>query len=161
MQGISARARRLVALVVVGVLAAGPAVAQGRGHDDRGDKGNKERVEHSRDRGHNDRRVHAKFDDRQQVVIREYYVTEVRRGHCPPGLAKKRNGCQPPGHAKRYAIGRPLPREVIFHEVPRPLIVKLGPPPSGYRYVRVDNDILKIVIGTGLVVDALQNLGKL
>jgi hypothetical protein len=25
--------------------------------------------------------------------------------HCPPGLAKKHNGCMPPGHAKRYDRG--------------------------------------------------------
>jgi hypothetical protein len=25
--------------------------------------------------------------------------------HCPPGLAKKHNGCMPPGHAKRYNRG--------------------------------------------------------
>ncbi len=25
--------------------------------------------------------------------------------HCPPGLAKKRNGCLPPGHARRLSRG--------------------------------------------------------
>jgi hypothetical protein len=24
------------------------------------------------------------------------------RDHCPPGLAKKDNGCMPPGQAKKY-----------------------------------------------------------
>ena len=36
--------------------------------------------------------------------------------HCPPGLAKKHNGCQPPGQARRYSrndhyrVGYRLPR---------------------------------------------------
>lgn len=29
------------------------------------------------------------------------------RGSCPPGLARKHNGCMPPGHAKRlYRVGQ-------------------------------------------------------
>ena len=31
-------------------------------------------------------------------------------GHCPPGLAKKNNGCLPPGQAKKlYNVGQRLP----------------------------------------------------
>jgi Ni/Co efflux regulator RcnB len=33
-------------------------------------------------------------------------------------------------------------------------------PPSGYRYVRVASDILLIAAGTGMVVDAIQDLGR-
>jgi hypothetical protein len=40
-----------------------------------------------------------------------------------------------------------------------PLVVQIGAPPSGYRYVRAANDILLIAIGTGMVVDAIQDLG--
>ena len=36
-------------------------------------------------------------DDRR--VVRDYYGTQARAGHCPPGLAKKQNGCLPPGQA--------------------------------------------------------------
>jgi Ni/Co efflux regulator RcnB len=57
-------------------------------------------------------------------------------------------------------VGRPLPRDVIFYEVPQPIVVHLGRPPQGYRYVRVSNDILMLALGTGLVVDALQDLGR-
>lgn len=31
-------------------------------------------------------------------------------------------------------------------------------PPAGYRFVRVDSDILMLSIGTGLVVDAISDL---
>ena len=101
------------------------------------------------------------FQDRQRVVVREYYVEEHRSGHCPPGLAKKHNGCMPPGQAKKWKKGHPLPREVVYYEVPPALVVQIGTPPPGYRYVRVASDILMIAIGTGLVVDAIQDLGRM
>jgi Ni/Co efflux regulator RcnB len=44
--------------------------------------------------------------------------------------------------------------------VPRELVVKIGTPPSGYRYVRVASDILMIAVGTSLVVDAINDLGR-
>ena len=78
------------------------------------------------------------------------------RGFVPPGLASK--GGRPPGLTKKWQIGQPLPREVVFYALPRPLEIYLGPPPSGYRYVRIGTDILLIAIGTGIVVDALENL---
>ena len=33
--------------------------------------------------------------------------------------------------------------------------------PGGYRYVRVAGDILPIAIGTGLVIEALQDMGRM
>ena len=69
-------------------------------------------------------------------------------------------GFVPPGQAKKWRIGHPLSREVVFYDLPRPLEIHLGPPPSGYRYVRVATDILLIAVGTGLVMDALENLAR-
>lgn len=165
--------RRLVALAVFGALAAGPAFAQGHGHEER-EHGKGKTVEHhedrdrghERDRGHDRdrdaRRASVRFDAHQREMAHRYYVEygEKHRGHCPPGLAKKHNGCMPLGHARRWEIGRPLPRDVVFYDVPRPLVVELGPPPVGYRYARVANDILLLASGTGMVVDALQDLGR-
>jgi Ni/Co efflux regulator RcnB len=37
--------------------------------------------------------------------------------------------------------------------------MQIGSPPAGYRYVRVDNDILLIAAGTRMVVDAILDLG--
>lgn len=149
------------ALAVAGALAAGPALA------DKPDKKNKqERSEkHDGDRGdqreYNDRARESRghFDDRNRAFVREYYEREYHGGKCPPGLKKKHNGCMPPGQAKRWDYGRPLARDVIYYEVPRPLVMQIGAPPQGYRYVRVDSDILMLAIGTGLVVDAIRNLG--
>jgi hypothetical protein len=128
------------------------------GRDDRGDRRDDRRDEHRGARGDRDgKRAH--FEDRHNVLVREYYTENYRGGRCPPGLAKKHNGCMPPGQAKKWQVGRTLPPEVIYYEVPRPLIVKIGLPPSGHRYVRVGGDILMLAIGTGMVIDAIHNLG--
>ncbi len=92
--------------------------------------------------------------------IQEYYGERFRAGRCPPGLAKKHNGCMPPGQARKWQVGHRLPSDVIYYEVPRQLVVQIGPPPSGYRYVRVASDILLMTIGTGMIVDAIQDLGR-
>ena len=102
------------------------------------------------------------FADRQQTVVREYYTQEFHGGkNCPPGLAKKNNGCMPPGQAKKWSQGRPLPRDVVYYDLPSQLVVRLGPPPSGHKYVRVASDILLIAVGTSMVVDAISDLGRM
>ncbi|MGY8904814.1 MAG: RcnB family protein [Burkholderiales bacterium] len=100
------------------------------------------------------------FGEPQRVVVRTYYGEQFRTGRCPPGLAKKNNGCLPPGQAKKWGIGQPLPREVVYYSVPQPLLVQLNPAPVGHRYVRVAADILLIAIGTGLVIDAIEDLSR-
>jgi Ni/Co efflux regulator RcnB len=102
---------------------------------------------------------HGHFGDQQQTVVREYYSGQFRHGHCPPGLAKKDNGCMPPGLVKNWAVGQQLPRDVIFHNLPETLARQLGQPPTGQRYVRTADDILLITSGTGLVLDAIPGLG--
>ena len=104
---------------------------------------------------------HSKyFNEQARTFVHQYYADQFRKGHCPPGLAKKKNGCIPPGQAKKWRIGRPLPREVIFHNLPPEVIVHLGPVPSRHRFVRVAKDILLIAVGTGMVVDAIEDLGR-
>jgi Ni/Co efflux regulator RcnB len=105
--------------------------------------------------------VDVRIGEPDRVIIRDYYGAAVRSGHCPPGLAKKNNGCMPPGQAKKWRQGEPLPRDVVFHDLPPALTMKLTLPPSGYRYVRVANDVLMIAAGTGLVVDAIRDLGSM
>jgi Ni/Co efflux regulator RcnB len=100
-----------------------------------------------------------RFGDQQRTLVRDYYAEDFRRGHCPPGLAKKQNGCMPPGQAKKWAVGQQLPRDVIFHNLPPRLATQIGQPPSGHRYVRVASDILLIASRTGLVFDAIPLSG--
>ncbi len=101
----------------------------------------------------------AKFADRQRESVRDYFEPRVRAGRCPPGLAKKNNGCLPPGQAKQWVMGQVLPRDLVRYPLPIELKRELGRAPAGYEYVRVGNDILMLIIGTGMVVDAIENLG--
>jgi Ni/Co efflux regulator RcnB len=142
-----------IALAIAGAIAAGPALADD--DDDkrrRGDRGGTTVTIN----------VNVVFEDHDRVVVRDWYGEQVRGGHCPPGLAKKKNGCLPPGQAKKkWQKGKRLPREVIFHDLPPPLVHKMRPPPQGTRYVRIANDILMIAVGTGLVLDAIEDLGRM
>ena len=101
----------------------------------------------------------AYFQERQRSAVHDYYGNQYRAGRCPPGLSRKQNGCMPPGQLRYYSVGQRLAPAVIYHTVPTAMVVTLGVPPSGHRYVRVASDILLIAIGTGLVVDAIQDLG--
>ncbi len=107
----------------------------------------------------NDAHVTVVFGDKDRSAARDYFVSRYGRGNCPPGLAKKNNGCLPPGQAKkRYVVGRRLSPDVIYIDAPKDLVVRLSPPPSGHKYVVVDGDLLKLAIGTLLVVDAIDGL---
>ena len=150
------RLGHLAVLVVVTLLANGAALAD---NDKHGKKGKSEH--HGRDGSQATVNFDVRFVEPQRIVVQNYYVTQIKAGHCPPGLAKKHNGCMPPGQAKKWQMGRPLPREVIFYELPPPLVIQLGPAPAGYRYVRVANDVLLLALGTGMVVDAIADLGRM
>lgn len=105
--------------------------------------------------------VSLRFGDRQRSIARDYYHSEFSRGNCPPGLAKKNNGCMPPGQAKKWSRGRALPRDVVYYDLPRSLVIELGVPPEGHRYVRVASDILLIAVGSMMVVDAIEDLSSM
>ena len=99
------------------------------------------------------------FSVEQVEAVRGYNVKKHGRGNCPPGLAKKNNGCLPPGQAKkRYAVGHPLPKGIVWQPLPADLEVRLGRPPEGYLYAVVDGDVAKLALGTLLVVDAIDGL---
>jgi Ni/Co efflux regulator RcnB len=160
---ISAKA---LTLAIAAALGTGVALADKPSFAGNGkDKGHEQSERHNdRDDGSGrggDVRVSVQFDTRQHTVVREYYGKEFKAGHCPPGLAKKKNGCMPPGQAKKWRRGAPLPRDVVFYDLPPKLVVEIGLPPAGYRYVRVANDILLIAAGTGMVIDAIEDLGRM
>ena len=144
--------RDVVTALIVALLAAGPAAAdkpEKHKGKKKGDKGERREVVVT-ERG---------FAAGLRDQVRVYFVESHGRGKCPPGLAKKNNGCLPPGQAKkRYVVGRALPREIDLLPLPPALEVRIGPPPDGYRYAVVDGDIVKLVVGTLLVVDAIDGL---
>ena len=178
-QKINTLIARAVGCALAGLLTVGPAFADkgGKGHDkdDRGDRGEQRDDRDRGDRGHGDKHKGDKdhgdkdrgdrvsrvehFGDPHRVYVHDYYTTQYRGGHCPPGLAKKHNGCMPPGQAKRWDVGQPLARDIRYYEVPAPLVLQLGQPAPGYRYVRVDDNILLLATGTRMVVDAIRGFG--
>lgn len=164
-----------LAFVIAGILAVGAAVADkpswaGGNKGEKSEHREKSENKNSRHRDGDARssrdsfgpavRTREHFGDRHRTVVHDYYGEQFRSGRCPPGLAKKNNGCMPPGQAKKWVVGRPLPRDVIYYDVPSALVVEFGPPPTGHRYVRVESDILLIALGTGMVIDGIQNLGR-
>ena len=98
---------------------------------------------------------------REREVINSYFVEQHGRGNCPPGLAKKHNGCMPPGQAKKaYTVGRPLPSGVNLQDLPAELFRRLTPLPEGYRYGYINGDVLKISLRDRLVLDAVIYLPR-
>jgi len=128
-----------------------------------GEKGNSSK-QHKKDKGKQEGKggsVIVYFNNDHRKVISNYYGEEYHRGNCPPGLAKKNNGCMPPGQAKKWKKGSSLPPDVVYYDLPPAIVVQLGRPPEGHRYVRVASDILLIAVGTGMIVDAIQDLNSM
>ncbi len=146
--------RPAILLAIALALGAAPALAEkpewagqgkGKGHE------KKEKAEENK----------GYFTDAHRHAVADYYHEEYRGGHCPPGLAKKHNGCMPPGQAKKqWNVGQPLPPSVVVYDVPPALVVNLGAPPAGQKYVRVAADILLVAVGTNMVIDAVKDLGR-
>ncbi|MDA8163552.1 MAG: hypothetical protein M0017_00775 [Desulfobacteraceae bacterium] len=127
----------------------------GHGHGHQGYRGDEE---DDQEEGHGGGGGSRYFTDQERAVIHGYFAQEYARGNCPPGLAKKHNGCMPPGQAKKWAIGRRLPRDVVYYELPPRVVAALPPCPPHHKYVRVAQDILLLATGTGMVEDAIDNL---
>lgn len=105
--------------------------------------------------------VEIQIGVREREVINSYFVEKHGRGNCPPGLAKKHNGCMPPGQAKKaYAVGRPLPSGVALQDLPAELFRRLTPLPEGYRYGYINGDVLKISLRDRLVLDVVVFLPR-
>ena len=128
--------------------------APGMGFADEKDK-DKKKDKHEDKHGEEGRVTGFNTDERGRVQV--FFVETHGRGKCPPGLAKKNNGCLPPGQAKkRYVVGRPLHPTIRFEPVPREVEIRIGPAPTGYQYGIVDGDLVKLALGTLLVVDAIN-----
>ena len=124
----------LAALAVALMLALSPlgALAEkgGKHNKDKGNNGHD-----SRDNGGSSVSVEFRFGDSDRRAVQEYYQSPARGKGCPPGLAKKGNGCMPPGQARKWARGRPLPHDLVVYDLPRDLRYRLPPPPAGHRAV--------------------------
>ena len=147
----------LAALAVALMLALSPlgALAEkgGKHNKDKGNNGHD-----SRDNGGSSVSVEFRFGDSDRRAVQEYYQSPARGKGCPPGLAKKGNGCRPAGQLRKVARGRPLPHDLVVYDLPRDLRYRLPPPPAGHRYVQLGADVLMIAVGTSMVVDAIEDM---
>lgn len=102
--------------------------------------------------------VSFNFGGSETRIVRDYYGSQVAKGKCPPGLAKKGNGCQPPGQAKQWQKGRALGSDVRYYDIPNELRIRLPAPPLNHKYVQLGTDLLLIAVGTAIVVDAIDGI---
>ena len=166
----TSRSSRFALLAACALCFAAPAFADKGEHGDKESKhadkewekaekhADKDRAKAEKHGDRDDVRVGQYFNDQNREAARVYYGQQYGNGgRCPPGLAKKHNGCLPPGQV-RYVVGQPLPRTVIVYPVPQPVIVQLPIAPPGYRYVRSGNDILLLSPQSQMVVDVIAGL---
>ena len=50
---------------------------------------------------------------------------------------------------------------MVYYEIPPAIFVQLPRPSPGHKYVRVASDILLIAVGSGMVIDAIKDLGRM
>ena len=96
------------------------------------------------------------FNLDRRSLINNYYSNYRSSGKCPPGLAKKNNGCMPPGQAKKWHRGDKFPRDLPYYDLPHVLLEELGRTPEGEEIIRVGSALLLINIGTRMVLDVLD-----
>lgn len=161
----SSHSLRIVSLAIASLLFAGSAFAKDKG-DDHDNGGNKQGNKHSQKsdkkaekRQREDIKQGAYFNDQQRIYVREYYTSNYGGSkRCPPGLAKKNNGCLPPGQVRNWVVGQPVPRNVTVYSVAPPVIRMLPPAPYGYRYARIGGDIVLVQQQNNIIVDIIQVL---
>lgn len=158
---------RLIAFTVSALVLSGASWAKdhkedpgkGNGNGKHAQKHQAKAEKHAEKRQREDIRPGSYFNDQQRAYVRDYYSQAYGPGKkCPPGLAKKNNGCMPPGQTRNWAVGEPVPRGVTIYTVPQPVILQLPPAPYGYRYARIGGDIVLVQQQNNLIVDIIQGL---
>jgi hypothetical protein len=110
-----------------------------------------------KNRGHDVRTDTRVLGNAPVVVDPNFHRADPKHANgCPPGLAKKNNGCMPPGQAKKLAVGQALPAGAVF-TVPQPILSTLPPPPIGHRYAVVNNQVVLVSSGN-IIVDILRSV---
>ncbi|MDO8932159.1 MAG: hypothetical protein Q7U97_07195 [Rhodocyclaceae bacterium] len=154
---------RRAAIGIALTLMAGGAFADkpdwaGNGKHAEGKKHHEEKERGDRADGRQGSAVVFSFGSDERRIVGDYYGMQASKGKCPPGLAKKHNGCLPPGQAKKWQRGQPLAKDVRYYALPRELLVRLPAPPPNHRYVQVAGDVLMIAVGSSMVVDAIEDI---
>ena len=158
------KSHRIAALAIATLFVAGSGFAKDDGNDEHGNNGRgKGNGKHGQmEQGEQQRQAvqpGTYFNDQQRDYARQYYSQNYGKGkNCPPGLAKKNNGCMPPGQARNWAVGQPVPAGVTVYSVALPVLRQLPPAPYGYRYARIGGDIVLVQQQNNLIVDIIIGL---
>ena len=155
---------RIVALAIASMFVAAPGFAKDKDDNGQG-KGNKQSQKNeakaekqAAKQERKEVKAGAYFNEQDRARVREYYAKEYGDGRkCPPGLAKKHNGCMPPGQAQ-WDVGQRLPSDVPVYAVPQPVLAYLPAAPYGYRYHCIGNDLVLVQIQGNLIVDIIVDL---
>jgi Ni/Co efflux regulator RcnB len=156
---MTSKPRHILALAIASLFLAGSALAKDNGHGHGHGKSEEKQEQKAEKHKHQEVKQGAYFNDQHRAYVQQYYAQHYG-GHrkCPPGLAKKNNGCMPPGQVRNWAVGQPLPAGVPIYTVPQPVLVQLPPVPYGYRYGRVGGDVVLVHQKNNLVVDIIVGL---
>ncbi len=95
------------------------------------------------------------ISERDRDAVYDYYGIKYAAGACPAGLVKVPNGCLPKQARGTWTIGKPLQDDELSYPLPAVLLGQLSPPPYGYEYTRIEQDVLIIGLDSRLVVGAL------
>ena len=136
------------------MLTAAPALADKGGH------GNSDKQwKHGggdRDDGYRDYR-----DDRRDGYRNNNGYRQSSYRNCPPGLAKKHNGCLPPGQARKWAQGSRLPygynSYTPYNQLPQRYVDQYDLDPN-IRYIYRDNMIYQVDPRTSIIERILGGL---
>lgn len=169
--------QRFLSLALVPLAAMLVMASTGHAKNDDKDKGHGKSDKHAKheDKGHKGHKGHkvskgdkadhvaiapgSYFNDQHRNYAQLYYGERYGKDKgCPQGLAKKNNGCMPPGQAKKWRIGQPVPQGYALYPVPQPVLVQLPPVPYGYRYGRLGGDIVLVLQKNNLIIDIMLAL---
>ena len=93
-----------------------------------------------------------------RLTLVSYFRDDYVRGNCPDDLAHTERGCET---RPLWAIGEPLDPLAISEQLPDRLVVQLKSLPDGYRYVRVADHVLVMVVATRVVRADVLDLADL
>ena len=100
-----------------------------------------------------------------QTIIASWFASTTKptsqSANARLGPARRTAGACLQGQVKKWQIGHQLPTGPFIRKCRHLLSFKLPPPSAGLRYVRIGNDILLISVRTEVVVDAIQDLGRM
>ena len=96
------------------------------------------------------------ISDNDKILLGRY-VNHYYKNTCPWEHDYRFKKCVPPNaNQKRgYVIGYALPSDVTYEDLPHPVTSRLHAIPVGYKYVRVENDVVLMNASTREVVDSV------